>query len=92
MMSLWKRSLAAQFICFTLLSLLLSQAIVFFISWDEHGQAMRKVAKGEILSRCASLARVLEATPPTLQQDILAASNTNSARYWISASLSDAPA
>ena len=46
MMGLWKRSLAARFICFTLLSLVLSQAIVFFISWDEHGQAIRKSAKG----------------------------------------------
>ena len=91
MMSLWKRSLAAQFICFTLLSLLLAQAIVFFISWDEHGQVMRKVAKGEMFSRCASLARVLEATPPTLQQDILAASNTSFSRYWISPTLIDAP-
>ena len=84
MMSLWKRSLAARFICFTLLSLMLSQAVVFFISWDEHGQVIRKTAKGEILSRCASLARVLEATPPALQTDILNASNTSSARYWIS--------
>ena len=40
MMNLWKRSLAARFICFTLLSLVLSQAIVFFISWDEHGQTI----------------------------------------------------
>jgi signal transduction histidine kinase len=93
MMSLWKRSLAARFICFTLLSLVLSQAIVFLISWDEHGQAIRKAAKGELLSRCASLARVLEATPPALQTDILNASNTSSARYWISANgLKDASA
>lgn len=84
MTSLWTRSLAARFICFTLLSLVLSQAIVFFISWDEHGQSIRKAAKGEILSRCASLARVLEATPQSLQTDILNASNTSSARYWIS--------
>ncbi|MCK1736159.1 HAMP domain-containing protein [Bradyrhizobium sp. 138] len=84
MMSLWTRSLAARFICFTLLSLVLSQAIAFFISWDEHGQSIRKAAKGEILSRCASLARVLEATPQSLQIDILNASNTSSARYWIS--------
>lgn len=81
MTSLWTRSLAARFICFTLLSLVLSQAIVFFISWDEHGQSIRKAAKGEILSRCASLARVLEATPQSLQTDILNASNTSSARY-----------
>ncbi|MGU3493359.1 sensor histidine kinase [Xanthobacteraceae bacterium A53D] len=83
MMRLWTRSLAARFICFTLASLLLSQAVVFFISWDEHGQTMRKAAKGEMLSRCASLVRVLEATPPDLQPDILAASNTVSSRYWV---------
>ncbi|RZN24546.1 HAMP domain-containing sensor histidine kinase [Bradyrhizobium sp. Leo121] len=93
MMGLWKRSLAARFICFTLLSLMLSQAVVFFISWDEHGQTIRKAAKGEMFSRCASLARVLEATPPALQSDILNASNTSSARYWISTNgLKDAPA
>lgn len=93
MMRLWTRSLAARFICFTLFALLLSQAAMFFISWDEHGQAMRKSAKGEMLSRCASLVRVLEATPPELQKDILAASNTTSTRYWVSAGApAEAPA
>jgi signal transduction histidine kinase len=84
MMHLWTRSLAARFICFTLLSLMLSQVVVFFVSWDEHGQAIRKAAKSEMLSRSAALARVLEATPPTLQKDILSASNTSTTRYWIS--------
>jgi len=84
MTRLWTGSLAARFICFTLLSLALAQAATFLISWDEHGQVMRKAAKGEMLSRCASLVRVLEATPPELQDDILAASNTTSTRYWVS--------
>ncbi|HQS10370.1 MAG: two-component sensor histidine kinase [Rhizobiales bacterium 24-66-13] len=84
MMRLWTRSLAARFICFTFLSLMLSQSVVFFISWDEHGQVMRKAAKAETLSRCASLARVLEATPAALHKDILAASSTSTTRYWIS--------
>ena len=84
MTRLWSGSLAARFIAFTLLSLVLSQAAVFLISWDEHGQVMRKASKGEMLSRCASLVRVLEATPPDLQDDILAASNTTSSRYWVS--------
>ncbi|GGF73864.1 hypothetical protein GCM10007301_37100 [Azorhizobium oxalatiphilum] len=87
MMRLWTRSLAARFICFTLLSLVLAQAVVFFISWDEHGQAMRKSAKSEMLSRGSSLVRVLEATPPSLQADILAASNTTATRYWITPSV-----
>ncbi|MFG1398720.1 ATP-binding protein [Roseixanthobacter pseudopolyaromaticivorans] len=84
MMRLWTRSLAARFICFTLLALTLSQAVVFFISWDEHGQVIRKAAKTETLSRCASLARVLEATPAALHKDILSASSTSTTRYWIS--------
>ncbi|WP_029003864.1 ATP-binding protein [Azorhizobium doebereinerae] len=85
MMRLWTRSLAARFICFTLFSLILSQAVVFFISWDEHGQAMRKSAKGEMLSRSTALVRVLEATPPELQTDILAASSSMTTRYWVTA-------
>lgn len=84
MTRLWRGSFAARFIAFTLLSLVLSHVAVFLISWDEHGQVMRKAAKGEMLSRCASLVRVLEATPPALQSDILAASNTTSTRYWVS--------
>ena len=87
MKRLWQGSFAARFILLTLVSLLLSQAAVFLISWDEHGQTMRKVAKGEMLSRSASLARVLEATPPALQEHILTASNTGNTRYWVS----DAP-
>lgn len=83
-MPVWSWSLAAQFICFTLLAVAVSLAMVFMISWDEHGQAMRKVAKAEMISRCASLVRVLEATPPGLQDDILTASNTSASRYWVS--------
>ncbi|EHM01685.1 ATPase/histidine kinase/DNA gyrase B/HSP90 domain protein [Acetobacteraceae bacterium AT-5844] len=83
MKRLWRRSLAAQFLCFALVSLLLSQVAAFTISWDEHGHAMRKLAKGEMLNRSASLVRVLEATPAELQGDILAASNTSKSRYWI---------
>jgi signal transduction histidine kinase len=83
MMRLWRGSLSARFICCTLFSLLLAQIVAFAISWDEHGQALNKLAKGEMLGRTASLVRVLEATPPGLQPDILAASNTSQSRYWI---------
>lgn len=83
-MPVWSWSLAAQFICFTLFAVAVSLALVFVISWDEHGQLMRKSAKAEMVSRCASLVRVLEATPPDLQNDILTASNTSLNRYWIS--------
>ncbi|MFG1348251.1 ATP-binding protein [Xanthobacter autotrophicus] len=92
MIRLFRRSLAARFICFTLVILALSQVVAFSISWDQHGQSMRKVAKGEMLSRCAALVRVLEATPPSLQGDILRASATTLTRYWISPAAPKPPA
>ncbi|MDI4664817.1 HAMP domain-containing protein [Xanthobacter autotrophicus] len=92
MIRLFKRSLAARFICFTLVILALSQVVAFSISWDQHGQSMRKVVKGEMLSRCAALVRVLEATPPSLQGDILRASATTATRYWISPASPKPPA
>ncbi|MFG1284220.1 ATP-binding protein [Xanthobacter autotrophicus] len=92
MIRLFRRSLAARFICFTLVILALSQVVAFCISWDQHGQSLRKVAKGEMLSRCAALVRVLVATPPSLQNDILRASDTSFTRYWISAATPRPPA
>jgi signal transduction histidine kinase len=84
MRRLWVRSLAAQIICLMLLALALSQGIGFLISWDERGQALRAAAKSEFLSRTASLARLLEATPPALERDILSASDTAYTRFWVS--------
>jgi signal transduction histidine kinase len=80
----WIRSLAAQIICAMLLALGLSQAIGFMISWDERGRALLLAAKSEFLSRTASLAQLLEATPSTLENDILSASDTAYTRFWVS--------
>ncbi|MFE0753248.1 sensor histidine kinase [Inquilinus sp. NPDC058860] len=80
----WTHSLAAQFIGLMLLALALSQGIGFLISWDERGQALKAAAKGEFFSRTASLARLLEATPPALRDDILRASGTSYSRFWVS--------
>jgi signal transduction histidine kinase len=80
----WTHSLAAQFIGLMLLALALSQGIGFLISWDERGQALKAAAKSEFFSRTASLARLLEATPPALQDDILSASGTSYTRFWVS--------
>ncbi|ULJ75519.1 ATP-binding protein [Rhizobium gallicum] len=81
----WKRSLAAQFIGFMLLALVISQALAFLISWDERDKALRAAAKGEFFSRTASLARLLESLPVPLRQDVLLASGTGYSRFWISA-------
>jgi signal transduction histidine kinase len=84
MTRVWRRSLAAQFILAFLLALALSQAIGVLISWGERSQALRAVAKGEFFSRTASLALLLETTPPAFQADILRVSGTAYTRFWIS--------
>ncbi|TKT67188.1 HAMP domain-containing protein [Rhizobiaceae bacterium LC148] len=81
----WRRSLAAQFICLILLALVVSQSIGLLVSWDERGQALRAAAKSEFLSRAASIAKLVEVTPPELKSDVLRASDTASTRFWISA-------
>ncbi len=83
MKRLWARSLAAQIIVAMLLALGLSQVIGFMISWDERGRALFMAAKSEFLVRTASLAQLLETTPPTLENDILNASNTAYTRFWV---------
>ncbi|GGC88788.1 ATP-binding protein [Chelatococcus reniformis] len=85
MKRLWHRSLAAQFICFMLIALALSQGIGLLMSWDERGQALRAAAKSEFFSRTASLARLVEATPAAIHDGILGASGTNYTRFWLSA-------
>lgn len=84
MTRVWRRSLAAQFITFMLLALLVSQGIGLLISWDERGQALRAASKGEFFSRTASLARLLEATPVAIQDEVLSVSGTSYTRFWIS--------
>jgi signal transduction histidine kinase len=85
MIRLWRQSLAAQFICLILLALAVSQSIGLLVSWDERGQALRAAAKSEFLSRAASIAKLVEATPPELTTDVLRASDTAYTRFWLSA-------
>ncbi|MDX0109388.1 HAMP domain-containing protein [Sinorhizobium meliloti] len=80
----WRKSLAAQFICFLLMALVLSQVIGFLISWDERDKALRAASKGEFLSRTASLATLLESIPPGFHTDVLRASGTTYTRFWMS--------
>jgi signal transduction histidine kinase len=83
MIGLWNRSLTARFVAIMLLALALSQGISFLLFLDERGQALVKAAKTEFLSRSASVAQLLETTPPALQNDILRASATGYTRFWV---------
>jgi signal transduction histidine kinase len=84
-MRFWDRSIATQFICLMLVALLLSQAISFLISRDERGNAVREAYKGEFLSRAEAVARLLETTSPTIEDQITQANNTLNTRYWVTA-------
>lgn len=83
MIKIWKRSLATQFIGFTLAALIISQALAFLISWDERTAALRAAAKSEFFSRGASITRLLESVPPQLQEQVLHASETNYSKFWL---------
>lgn len=83
MIGLWNRSLTARFVAIMLLALAASQGISFVLFMDERGQALIKAAKTEFLSRSASVAQLLEATPATLHPDVLRASGTSYTRFWV---------
>lgn len=84
MIGLWRRSLTARFVTIMLLALAVSQGVSFLLSMDERGQALFRAAKAEFLSRSASVAQLLESTPPAMRGDILQASGTGYTRFWIS--------
>src|SRR5262249_36762237 len=78
-------SLGAQMVVLLLLALGVSQAIGFFIYRNERAEALRGVVAEEFVSRAASVAQLLEATPPALHQQILDAVATTYTRYWLAA-------
>ncbi|GLK78376.1 sensor histidine kinase [Methylopila turkensis] len=82
MTRLWTRSLTIQFIGLMLLALAVSQGLGAVLFLGERSEALHKAAKAEFLSRCASIAQVVESTPPNLRDDILKASGTTYSRFW----------
>ncbi len=84
MIALWNRSLAARFVAIMLLALALSQGISLLLFTSERDEALFKAAKAEFLSRCASVAKVLESTPAAVHGQVLRASDTGYSRFWVS--------
>lgn len=83
MIGVWNRSLTARFVAVMLMALAISQGISFLLFTDEMGGVLLRAAKAEFLSRSASVAQVLETTPPAVQDDILQASGTSYTRFWV---------
>ncbi|WAH61096.1 ATP-binding protein [Pseudomonas silvicola] len=79
----WETNLTARFIFLLLLALITSQLLTLSISWDERGNALREVAKGEFLNRSASLALLLDSMPVEARDGILNVSNTTYGRFWV---------
>jgi len=83
MMYWWRRSLAAQFISFILMTLIVSQALSFFISHDERERALYVASKSEFYTRMASITKLMASIPVELRHEALLASETRYSRFWI---------
>ncbi len=80
---LWPTRLAGQLIGLLLLALILAQAISFWIFLDERRLAVQAANRLQILSRTASIIRLLEDTPPALHEQILHTASTPLLRFWL---------
>jgi signal transduction histidine kinase len=80
---LWPTGLAGQLIALLLLALILAQAISFWIFLDERRVAVQSANRLQILSRTASIVRLLEDTPAALHEQILRTASTPLLRFWL---------
>ena len=80
---LWPTRLAGQLIALLLLALILAQAISFWIFLDERRLAVQSANRLQILSRTASIIRLLEDTPAALHEQILRTASTPLLRFWL---------
>jgi signal transduction histidine kinase len=81
--ALWPTRLAGQLIALLLLALILAQAVSLWIFLDERRLAVQSANRLQILSRTASIVRLLEDTPDALHEQILRTASTPSLRFWL---------
>lgn len=78
------RTLTGQWVALMLLALLVSQVLYFFIYRAEQARTVLELRRDEFLARTASVGRLVGTVDPALHPEILRATNTGSARYWVS--------
>lgn len=83
-MRFWPKSLAGQLIAVLLPVLAAAQVAGFVILADERVWAIRAVARDEFLTRMASVARLIGATPPADHQEIIEGMAAAGIRFWLS--------
>ena len=88
MSRLWPRSLAGQLVLIVLVALLAGQALSLLIFADERRAAVRAANREQVLARTAGLVRLLEETPPALQDRLLDASSGALVRFRLEAASS----
>jgi signal transduction histidine kinase len=81
---LWPRRLAGQMIALLLLALVLAQAASFLIFVDERWAALRTAERKHILSRTASIVRLVESTPAELHEQIVRTASSRQLHFWLS--------
>lgn len=80
----WTRTLTSQWIALMLAALVLSQVFFFLIYRSERVHAVREAQRDDFFARTASVARLVETTDKALHAEILRATGTVVARYWLS--------
>lgn len=78
---LWPGSLAGQILLVVIVALLLGQGLALLIFADERREAVRTANREQVLTRTASLVRLLDETPPELHALILATSSSAQLRF-----------
>jgi signal transduction histidine kinase len=88
----WPKSLAGQMIALMVLTLFGAQIIGFAIFSDERRLALRSVMREQVLTRTASVVRLLRDTPPALHQNVVDSASTRRLRFELARESSLAPA
>lgn len=83
MRRLWPQGLTGQLLAVLLLALLVGQALSLAIFADERRMALRAVNREQVLSRTASLVKLLEETPAALHERILDATSSRQLSFRV---------
>ena len=80
-MRMWPRSLAGRIVALTLLALVISQLVSFFIFMHERDRFLERVILGNMADNVAAAMRTLEFVADDERADAVAALSTRDLRY-----------
>ena len=80
----WPKSLASQMILVVLFGMALALAVSIWMLGDAHKNAVNRINQGMLIRQAATLAEVLEASPPSLHRSILKTSRRENAFFQLS--------